>query len=276
MIKEPFSDRRHIQLVVRRELNREIRKHFRDLFGESDTWEPEVATSRGQMLRALLHEESDTIEMTNARMMLYYFTYGQARALQPAIYGMPVIAFQELFHFHPQIRLLFLEDSTLVEDGYEHVKAEISFRLMDEKHTTITPAKAETLAKKVRSLFGNNGGFSWKKGKEKWTYFDVERGYQLRLLAWNEVEAKKVIEQVLDIQGHTPNWEAFLTVATKKRSFPIVPGTHFIYGKQRRKPRDRPTAYVRFRYAELKIWGLFKDVTLVDLTGTRRDALIKN
>lgn len=273
-LPEPFSDIEHLQLTIRRYLNKQIREDFRDMFDDGDTWEPEVGTTRGAMLRALLHEDSDPIAVTSARMMLYYFTFGKARNLQTPIYGIPATHFQESIKFYPQVRLFFNEDYSLVEDGYESVKADISFRLMNETEETITPAKAQIIATRIRSLFATGQGFTWKKGREKWCYYDQSRGYKLQILAWNESEAKKVIEQVLDVQQHTPNWQEYLSVATKKRSFPTVPGTHRVYGKQRRKPRDRPVAFVRFRYAELKVWGMTHAVTLVDKTGTRRNPLI--
>ena len=55
-LPEPFSDVEHLQAVVRRYLNKQIREDFRDLFN-GDTWEPEIGTTRGSMLRALLHED---------------------------------------------------------------------------------------------------------------------------------------------------------------------------------------------------------------------------
>lgn len=273
-LPEPFSDIEHLQLTIRRYLNKQIREDFRDLYGENDSWQPEVGTTRGSMLQALLHQDSDPITVTATRMMLYYFTYGKAQALQAPIYGMPATHFQESIKFHPQVRLLFIEDQSLVEDGYEPVKADISFRLMNETENTITPAKAKTLANKINSLFATGKGFTWKKGREKWIYTDQSKGYQLRVLGWNEIEAKKIIEQVLDVQGHTPNWEEYLSKSTRERRFSTIPGTHQIYGKQRRKPRDRPVAFVRFRLAELKVWGMPHAITLVDKTGTRRNPLV--
>lgn len=272
-IPAEFSEVEHLQSLIRRYLNKQIRDEFQDLGG--DDWEPDVTTTRGSMRYGLTHKDDDPMQVTLARMFLYYFTYGKAAALQTPIYGMPVLTFHELFKFHPQVRLYFYEDHSLVEDGFKSVEAEITFRLMGEKNSTITPAKAQILANKIKALFTSNNGFVWKKGREKWSYYDDENGYRLQLLAWNEAEAKKVIEQILDIQGHTPNWEAHLTIAKKQRTFPTIPGTHFLFGKTRRKTRDRPVAFVRFRYAELKIHGLFNDVTLVDMTGQRRKALIK-
>lgn len=271
-IPAEFNEVENIQSLIRRYLNRQVREDFKDLGG--DDWEPEVGTTRGAMRHALTHQDSDSLLMTQTRMFLYYFTYGKAQALQAPIYGTPVDEFQQTFRFHPQVRLFFYEDQSLVEDSYQPVKADISFRLMNETEITMTPANAKTIAGKINSLFATGKGFTWKKGRETWAYYDDSKGYRLRLLAWNEVEAKKVIEQVLDIQGHTPDWERFLSTTLKKRNFPTIPPTKFIYGKQRRLPRDRPIAFVRFRYAELKIWGMNNAINLVDKTGTRRNPLI--
>lgn len=271
-IPPEFNEVEQLQSVIRRYVNKQVKEDFQDLGG--DDWEPEVGTTRGAMRHALTHKDDDSVPITLSRMFLYYFTYGKAAAMQAPIYGMPSIAFQELFRFKPQIRMLFIEEQSLVEDGYEPVQAEITFRIMGETESTMTPAKAEVLARKINSLFATGKGFTWKKGHEKWNYHDQSKGYQLSVLAWNETEAKKIIEQVLDIQGHTPDWEAFLTVSTKKRSFLTIPKLKLIFGKQRREPRDRPIAFVRFRYAELHIWGMVHPATLVDKTGTRRNPII--
>ena len=44
-LPEPFSDVEHLQLVIRRYLNKQIREDFRDLFGDNENWEPEVGTT---------------------------------------------------------------------------------------------------------------------------------------------------------------------------------------------------------------------------------------
>lgn len=271
-IPAEFNEVENIQSLIRRYVNRQVREDFQDIGG--DDWEPEVGTTRGAMRHALTHQDSDSLLLTQTRLFLYYFTYGKAQALQAPIYGIPANDFQESFRFKPQVRLFFYEDRSLVEDGYEPVKADVSFRVMNETENTITPAKAKVLANKIKGLFATGQGFTWKKGHETWAYYDDFKGYRLRLLAWNETEAKKVIEQVLDIQGHAPEWEKYLSSTLKKRHFSTIPGTEIIYGKQRRKPRDRPVAYVRFRYAELKVWGMANAITLVDKTQSRRNPLI--
>lgn len=270
-IPPEFNEVEHIQSVTRRYLNRQVREDFQDLGG--DDWEPETGTTRGAMRHALTHKDTDPLPVTLSRMFLYYFTYQKAQALQAPVYGLPVTTFHDAVKFHPQVRLYFCEGVEDVEEGFTPVEAEVTFRLVRETSATITPGEAKSIATRIKTNFASGNGFTWKKGKEKWLYFDAALGYDFRLLAFSEAEARKVIEQVLDISNHTPDWDN-LGVATKKKTFPTMPGTHTVYGKSRRKPRERPTATVRFRYAELKVWGLPNDITLVDRTGFRHNPLI--
>ncbi|ARV63394.1 hypothetical protein BZZ01_32865 (plasmid) [Nostocales cyanobacterium HT-58-2] len=271
-LPDGFSEFEFLQDTIKRVQNQIVHKEFSDLGDEN--WNPDITTGRGALRHACTLKDSDSADMLQMRLQLFYIILRKAQDLHPAIYGIPVTTFHESVEFFPQIRLFFLEDWEQVEEGYSPVEAEISFRLMHETSATMTHAKAEVFANKIRNLFASGQGFVWKKGREKWVYKDLSKGYDFRLLAWSESEAKKVIEQVLDIQGHSPDWN-LLGVAVKKKTYTTVPGTHRVYGKQRRKPRERPIAYVRFRYAELKLWGLFNDITLVDRTGFRHNPLIR-
>jgi hypothetical protein len=205
-------------------------------------------------------------------MYLYYFLHRKAQDLQLPVYGIPVATYQETLRYHPQIRFYFAEPEDLVEDGYEPVQRECSIRLWREDNDSITPQKARTYAERIRREFTTGRPYTWKTGRLKVCYLDKRKGYDFRILGWSESEAKELISKCMDIQEDTPDWEK-LSVTESKRTFHTIPGTHYVYGKTRRKPRDRPIAYVRFRYAELKIWGI-DDETLVDCTGVRRNPLI--
>lgn len=276
-LSEGFNEVEQLQALVRRYINSEIREHFRDLGDEF--WEPEVNTTRGAMRYALTHKDNDTINTTLLRLFLYYFTYGQARELQPPVYGIPIQDFQETFRFHPQIKLFFQEDQDRVdeENGFYPVTSEVNFRLMEETAKTLTPAKAKTYANKIKNIFCANKGFVWKKGKEFWTYIDMHKGYKFQLYASSKQEAQNLISRVLDVQNHTPDWDIYLKDATKRKdliaSSPLPP-KELIYGKPRRLARTKPVAYVRFKYAELHIHGLPRPVTLVDRGGTRRTSAL--
>jgi hypothetical protein len=179
-----------------------------------------------------------------------------------------------LLFFLPQVRLFFREDSDEVEDDYSPVTSEITFRLMGETPQTMTEGKATILANKIKSTLGTNKGYRFQRGRIKITYLDKEKGYDFRLLVWDKLEGKELIKQVLDIQNHSPNW-ANLSVVEREKTYPTIPGNHLLLGKSRRKPRERPVAHVRFRWAELKLHGLVNDIILYDLTGYWRNALVK-
>lgn len=261
-IPPEFNETEHFQSVCRRNLNDEIRKAFQDLGG--DNWDPEVRTTRGAMRHALTHKDNDTMQMTLGRMFLYYFTYGGARALQTPVYGIPTTTYQELsLKYRPQITLYFDQSRREVTENLSRVTGEISWRLMNETSESITEAELRLRANKIKNLFVTPNLFVWHKGKIICKYTDLQNGYKLRLLVINETEGRRIIEQVLDVENKTPDWEN-LVVSESRASFPNNPTPQRIYGKQRRPPRRRPVENVKFRHATADIWGIPKPVALVD------------
>jgi hypothetical protein len=170
------------------------------------------------------------------------------------------------------VTLYFKEDAADVEDGYKPISAEVSFRLKSSDDN-ITPSEAQVLANKIRSEFATGNGYRWRKGRTLLSYKDVEKGYILKVYAASESEGKEVIRKVMSIQNDTID-EDLLKVNQLVNAPPIVPETHMVYGKIRRKPRKRPVGWVRFLFAEMHIWGLPNAVVLVDRSGQRRSALI--
>lgn len=258
----------HLQGVIMQVHNRIVREEFNDIEPDDD-----ITTPRGNLKAACLLKDTDSALMTILRYWVFYVDLKKAQDLAPAIYGIPITTFQEQFLFAPHIKLFFLEDVNDVEDGYSRVKGEISFKLVGYTSESITPSNAESLAHKIRTAFATGSGFVWKKGRVKASYVDKARGYDFRLLVTTEAEGRRVIEQVLDIQNHSPDWDN-LSIAESRANFPITPPTRRIYGRSRRLPRKRPRADVRFRVAELHVWGVPTPVVLVDTTGYYRNALI--
>lgn len=264
-----FSAAEHLQDTIRRIYNEEIREWFADV----ETINPDIASPRSSLRTACLHLENDTMDMTKTRMQLFDFVIKQ-RFLQ-AQHSDRDLNYRVLRRTRPMVMLYFLEDIEDVEKGYDPVAGEISFRLMDETTLTMTEANARTIANKIKTAFGASKGFVWKKGKELFSYTDWDKGYQLQLLARNETEARRVIEQVLDIQSHSPEWEYFNKIenANPSEAFPTIPPTETILGKRRKLPRRRPIADVRFQFATLKLAGLPKPTYLFDRTGRYPQAL---
>lgn len=263
----------HLQNVLMLIFNREVRKEFKDVSAEND-----IGSARASLKTACTILDNDTAMMCIIRMMLFYFTVRRARDMQGAIYGIPKLNFDESVKYHPQVRLYFNQRGDTVTPEYSRVQGEIEFRVMGATNETMTEAKARQLAIKIKTEFTDGTGdgakgYKWDKGSTNYQYLDKQLGYDLRLLCINEAMARQLIERVLRIQNHSPDWNN-LIVHDPKRQSSKTSKTRRIYGKLRKLPRYRPQETVYFRYAELKIHGLNDDITLVDLTD-RRIPLVK-
>lgn len=268
-----FSPTEHLQDTVKRVINKEVREWFRDV--GDDNWDPDLSSDRAHLRVACTHREDDSIQETLVRLQLFQVTVGQAAAYQPLRYSIPIEDRDSVIKYSPQVRLYFCERTRDVEQGFHPVEGEVTFRLVGETSETIAQAKVNQIANKIKTLFGANGGYDWHKGWYKYVYLQPERGYDFRLFAYSEIEAKQLITKVLDIQNHTPDWTNFNKVDPENAAarFPTNPGTKRILGKVRKKPRKRPRAHVRFRYADLALHELPNPIVLYDLTGRARNPI---
>lgn len=266
-----FSEWEHLQGQILRMHNRMVRDWF------SDAPDDDISTPRGSLKRACLIQDNDPIALVNLRLWLFEVTFGRLANMQTPVYGIPVQEFQQDTKFKPQVKLVFYEDTQDVEDGYRAIEAELTFRLINETSESITETNARNLATKIRNEFAGGSLYRWHRGRYKATYLDKENGYDFRLQVYSQSEAEELIRKVLAIRDKTPDWALFTFHETKDASsaYPTIPGTQRIYGQTVKKPRRRPVGWVRFRKAQLLIWGRNKAITLVDSTGYARDALIK-
>ncbi|NEQ20655.1 MAG: hypothetical protein F6K28_15730 [Microcoleus sp. SIO2G3] len=269
-LPDGFSPWENLQSVLMQTFNRVVREEF------TDADDDDLSTPRGRLKVACTIQDDDSAIQVNIRMMLFYFVLRKAADLQTPVYGIPVPGYQEARKFQPQIQLYFQEDAADVEEGFSPVTGEISFRLMNETAQSLSTSELRSMATRIRSSFATGGGFVWKKGKVQVTYTDRTRGYLLRLLCRSEAEARRVIEAVLDVQNHAPDWK-FLNVsnnASPSQRYPTLAPTENILGRSRRMPRQRPIADVRFIYACCHVHGLPNPVILIDRSGYYRQPLI--
>jgi len=265
------SPSEHLQSTLRRFYNTEVR----DWFSDVDFDNLDIRVSRQSMALACRHRDDDSLTMTLARQQL--FTDVRSR-LARSVSGIGETRYRTNVRRRnkPKIVLQFLEDYTDIAPGYEAVSGSIGFRLMDYTASTINESIAKTFATRIKTAFGSGGGFIWKKGKVMCSYSDWAKGYQLQLLCRSETEGRRVVEQVLDIQNHSPEW-SYLNVsenAESSQAYPTIPPQERIYGKTRKAPRRRPIADVRFQYAELRVSGLGEGVILFDRSKVLQPALI--
>lgn len=201
-----------------------------------------------------------------------------------ANYSIPVLTFQNQFEFHPQVTLVFkqtlaeanpnMTETTDADDLKEPVTGEISYRIINETHETMTEGKALALAQKIKAKFAIPV-CQWTKGIINYTYWDEKKGYKFRLATGAEAEARRLIEMVLDLASQSPDWD-LLREHIPKATYPVKPNKKLIYGLVKRPPRRRPEETVKFKYAEMHVWGVPKAITLVDISGKRHNPLIVN
>ena len=268
---EISSPAEHLQSTLRRFYNNEVRDWFADI----DLEQIDIRIPRQSMALACRHLDDDSFMMTVARQKLFSDLKERLSTQQQGT-GETTFRASVRRRMKPQIKLGFLEDYNDVSDGYAPVAGSINIRLMDHSSDSINEVIAKTYATRIKSLFAAGGGFVWRKGKLMCSYSDWDKGYQLQLLCRNEAEGRRVVEQVLDIQSHSPEWEFFNVIenAEPTQSYPTVPAQERIYGQTRRAPRIRPIADVRFQYAELKVNGLPRGVILVDRSNVLAPALV--
>lgn len=272
----PPSPVEHLQSTLRKYYNPEVREWFDDV----DLDDLDINVPRQSMALACRHQDEDSFIVTISRQI--FFESIKNRYLERLSgasndeVGTTRYKTNVRRRHRPQITLIFLEDWEDIEAGYAAVTGRISFRLMDHDPSTITPQVATPYAQRIKSTFALGNGFVWRKGRDMFTYCDWKKGYQLQLLCRSETEARRVIESVLDIQNHTPDWSYLnsSTNAQPSETYPIVPERERIYGEVRREPRARPIADVRFQYADLSVSGLPNPILLVDRSGVLTNPLV--
>lgn len=276
-ITPEFSPWEHLQDVWRKVHNRRVREHFRDINETEEgwnNWQPNLDFPRHALYIACYMDDNDTGDMCTIRTLLFWVVLGQATSMHPPLYAMPTDRYQQSVKFAPQVTLYFKEDLEDVEESYGPIDAELSFRLMDENSSSMTEAKARTLANKIKQEFATNNGYRWQKGRVKLSYRDKENGYQFSINAYSESVGRQLISKILDIQNSVFD-DSKLSIAELGETPPTVPPSEMIYGQSRRIPRKRPVGYVRFIYAEMHVWGILNAIVLLDRSGRRKNPLVE-
>ncbi|PHJ62794.1 hypothetical protein VF14_26865 [Nostoc linckia z18] len=267
-LPENFNEWEHLQDTVRRWHNKAVNQYFNKTPADS------LETPKSSLRVACTMKDGDTATMTMMRMWLFEVTAGRLQSVQAPIYGIPVQELQRDVTFKPQIKLFFKERSDAdMTDRNSPARGEITFRLMNETSATISRAKAEVLASAIKREF-TNPIFVWEKGWYKYTYQDVERGYDLRLLVKSKTEGVRVTKKILDIQGH-PFSDDNQQYIEHDRSYSLNPGTHLVYGSTIKKPVQRPRVDVSFRYAQLLIHGRANAINLVAMADVGLKSVIQ-
>lgn len=261
------QDIENFQSFVRKYVNRAVKEHFRDVTN-NDPDSLSLDVPRQAIKRVCLHKDTDPITLTVGRLLIWWV---EAKGLfNDVIYGIPSTDFDIKYTYYPQVKLHFKESKyESSTNNRKPVRSEITFRWRSEDYNT---TNITALATKIHADFAKPI-FSFDKGKQCWTYWDDKKGYRFTVYVTSEVEAKKIIEQVIRIQDDTePDWDAHLREHKDNINY-STRETVTVMGEVNRKPRKRPTGTVKYEYAELFIHGLNKPIILSDATSYRPQAL---
>ena len=152
------------------------------------------------------------------------------------------------------------------------IEVDKSIRLMKIDPATVTVQQIYALADKIHSKFDT---WTHRTGKMSCNYIDRNKGYQLQQIYVPDLaEGKRVVEQILDIQNDSPDWE-FLTYnqsAEPSEAYDETPDKHVLAGYSIRKPQRRPSGTVNFTEALIRFPGTPNYETLC----TRRGYKLNN
>lgn len=183
----------------------------------------------------------------------------------------------------PQIVLYFQETKQSFADRRKNNKktsrgeGRISFRLMDKTTESINMDFISQLANRIKGKFGKPP-LQWHKGKILYSYTDWEKGYQLQLLVNSEIEALRIVEQVLDLQSHSVDREKMQQVRNlaPEKAYDNTPTKKNILGQQVEPPVRRKEVVVQFLYAQLFIEGSLHPITLYDKSKRYRSPIVRD
>lgn len=247
----------NLQSVYIRTYNRVVRQGFRDGIEDDD-----FSTPEGQMKRACLIQDNDSALQMLLRINLFYIVRGEAKQLHPPIYEMP-ISDNEPVMLHPQVILKFQEDSENRHRRENRIlkNVRVSFRMMDENTSTITQTEIDRLQRNIARLFPRD--YKFKTGRYKVSYLDEVKGYRLILTPYSKAIGERLIEKVLSIRDHNPEWSRLSISEQPRRNFNTQEYTT-ILNERRRLPKPRSIAECFLKKATLKLHGHLAEIPLYE------------
>lgn len=270
-----FTPVEQFQDVNKRIWNKLVREYFRDVASNESNLD--LTTPRQALLKACLHKEDDPLMLTIGRMQLFLHGTTYTRDQFPIVAGSLLNEVDATITYRPKITLFFKEDAEDAEAGYEPVEMQVSWRLINEKTSTITESELRTIANKIKANFGTSNGKIFKKGRKMVRYRNREQGYDFLIRARDLTEGKDLIREILSMNGDTLDTKILKVseVDSESDAFPYNPGTQLILGKRKPKPRRRPLVNVRFRYAYATVHGYNKPIYLYSRSSFIPDALVQ-
>ncbi|MDG2992432.1 hypothetical protein L3556_16050 [Candidatus Synechococcus calcipolaris G9] len=267
-LPEDFDPCAHLYSVFLSAHNRLVRDEFKDIDDD------DLTVPRSSLRIACLVEREDSAPMLLLRLWLFYGIVRKMADMQAPIYGLPTDQYQEQQTFRPLVKLHFRQDPEAVPSDRSPVRADVSFRLRNETYQTITPAKLTQLANRIKVQFGGGEGWRWSRGKKLITYKQPENGFNFQIYALSQAEAVGLIQKICAV-AEVPYDASLIVEHSSSQNYPELGPPAVILQESIRLPARRRTAFVRFRWASISIWGLTHDRVLVARATDRRNPIVE-
>lgn len=249
---------------LRKTYNREVNEYFADIDPE---YVGDNATGRTAAKRSCLILPNESQNRAMLKMLTFRYVIQQVH-LRPAVFGLPVTTFQENVRYLPQIIIHYRERSDIARANNRYpLRARYAVRYRGDVSDAADLSRLET---RIKQIF-DTPTHHFDKGRYKFSYRDKEKGYELIVTAASESDAKSVIENLLDINTDTPDWDN-LTKSEYTETQPLHGDTLRVGGELYRKPTARPSGKVYFQTAELSVWGMPKNKILYTNGSPRQNA----
>lgn len=240
--------------------NRKVRESFREDIdidaGEWDTW-----TNEQRLLYLFQIRSNDTANNCIIKMLLFWFL--REEYTDQPVFGIPDKQFQEQVRYRPQVILHFREkpsDSKANRRTKNPLRMRISFRILDIEPEQITQTFVNQISNEIKVLFPST--YFLPTGREKWSYTDKENGYQFSIPAFTEGDAKELIQKILALRNHTPDWDRLGHSTTKRNYAQVERKFYALEGQSVTLPQRRRIGRVYLRQVEFAMWPLGTQVLL--------------
>jgi hypothetical protein len=255
-----------IRSWLRKTYNKEVHEYFKDLPPEVD---PDNSSGRSTTKAVCLIGAKDSQGI--AAIKRENFEWLKRRVAQEMPWH-PFIALPDASaEGHPQIQLWFYERyQDAKRERRKQTNTQISFRIRNNDWSSL--AEAEAMARKIRDAFARPI-YHIDRGEEKITYNDKLKGYQFTLYVIGKTEAKRILTDVFQLIGDTPNWDK-LTRNESEKDFKAST-TVRVVGEPVKTQNKRPITKVYFRYAIAKVPPSMADIPLIDTGDFYWNALLK-
>lgn len=246
-----------LKSIIRKTYNREVNEWFHD----DDPVEFNISTSRKAIRSACLVRQNDTQAAIQLKMR--FFRDMVLRSWdKPEIFGTPIYYYHEFQKYTPQITIYFKEDLANAKlNNRQPIRSELKVRY---KGSYNSATDIELLKTKVNQIFATPR-FSFTKGREKYFYQDPEIGHRFIVNTLNEIEAKSVINKLLDIQNDGTLNDDYLIKSTIDGKNWNEIKTKMIAGATTQVPKMRPVGTVYYYRSTFSVYGSKSPIVLQNL-----------